>query len=297
MPAWVSWLGEPLRAVLGPGEHERPLLPADQRGEDRDAVRGLDGEHVVLDLRRRGVLVDRVQHRVVQEPPRQHVDGGVKRGGEEHPLPVVRRRVEQPPHDGEKAEVGHLVRLVDDRDPDVGQVALALPDQVGEPARGGDHDVGPALECVHLRSVGDAAVNGGDPEVHGAGQGLEHVRHLGRQLAGGDEDQAARPGAARRPAGQPADEGEGEAQGLARAGLCPAEDVTARQRVGQRGRLDGERCRDPLALEDSDERRGHAKAGEGGAGGQVVFGRGGTVCGHGSQREIVSRNRGSLMRR
>src|ERR1700756_4790790 len=61
------------------------------------------------------------------------------------------RRVEQPPHDREKAEVGHLVRLVDDRDRDVGQVALALPDQVGEPAGGGDHDVGPALEGVHLR--------------------------------------------------------------------------------------------------------------------------------------------------
>jgi hypothetical protein len=224
--------------------------------------------------------------------PREHVDGGVKRGGEQHPLPVARRGLEQPPDDREETEVGHLVRLVDDRDLHVGQVALALPDQVGEPAGGGDHDVGPALQGVHLRSVGDPAVNGGDLQVHGARQGLEHLRHLGRQLAGRDEDQAARPRGERRPAGQPADEGEGEAKGLARAGLRPAEDVTARQRVGQRGRLDGERRRDALVIEDLDEWRGHAEAGEGAVGGQVVRGRGGTLCGHGSQRKIVSRTRG-----
>ena len=157
----------------------------------------LDGEHVVLDLGGGGVLVDRVQHRVVEEPAGEHVDGGVERGGEQHPLAVVRRRLEQPPHDREEAEVGHLVRLVDDRDLDVGQVALALPDQVGEPAGGGDDDVGLALQGVHLRAVGDAAVDGGDPQVHGPRQRLEHQRHLGRQLTGRHEDQAARPAAAR----------------------------------------------------------------------------------------------------
>jgi hypothetical protein len=43
---------EPLRAVLGPGEHERALLAADQRRDDRDAVTGVHGEQVVLDLGR-----------------------------------------------------------------------------------------------------------------------------------------------------------------------------------------------------------------------------------------------------
>src|SRR6185312_3830830 len=68
--------GEPVGAVLGPGEDQRPLLAAGQRGDDRDAVRRLDGEHVVLDLGGGGVLVDRVQHRAVQEPAGEHVDGG-----------------------------------------------------------------------------------------------------------------------------------------------------------------------------------------------------------------------------
>jgi hypothetical protein len=253
---------------------------------DRDAVGGVDGEHVVLDLGGGGVLVDRVQHRVVQEPAGEHVDGGVERGGEQHPLPAVGRRLEQPPDDREEAEVGHLVRLVDDRDLDVGQVALALPDQVGEPAGGGDDDVSPALQRVDLRAVRDAAVDGGDPQAHGPGQRLEHRRHLGRQLAGRHEDQAAGPGAERGPVSQPGDEGEGEAQGLTRAGAGPAEDVPAGQAIGQGGRLDGERQGDPLLVEDLDQRGGHAKLGE------CVSGRDRTFCGHSSQRKIVSRTRG-----
>ena len=84
-------------------------------------------------------------HRVVEEPAGEHVDGGVEGGGEQHPLPVGRGGLEQPPHDRQEAEVGHLVGLVDDHDLDVGQVALALADEVGQPAGGGDDDVG--LRC------------------------------------------------------------------------------------------------------------------------------------------------------
>ena len=243
--------GEPLGAVLGPGEDQRPLVAADQRGDaPRACWRRLDGEHVVLDLGRGGVLVDRVQHRVAEEAAGEHVDGGVEGGGEQHPLAAVRRRLEQPPDDRQEAEVGHLVGLVDDRDLDVGQVALALADQVGEPAGGGDDDVGPPLQRVHLRAVGDAAVDGGDPQAHRPRERLEHLGHLGGELAGRHEDEAARPARDGRPAGQPGDQRKGEAQGLARAGLRPAEDVPAGQRVGQGGRLDGERRGDPVLVED-----------------------------------------------
>ncbi len=294
--------GKPLRPVLGPGEHERALLAAGQRGDHRDAVGGVDGEHVVLDLGGRGVLVHRVQHRVTEEAPCEHVDGGVERGGKQHPLAAVRCRLEQPADNGQEAEVGHLVRLVDDRDLDVGQVALALPDQVGEPARGRDDDVGPALQRVHLRAVGDPAVNGGDPQAHRPGQRLEHVRHLAGELTGRHEHQAARPAGRGRPARQPADHGEREAQGLAGAGARPAEDVPAGQGVGQCGRLNGERRGDAVSVEDVNERGGHAKLSEarGGSGqgrfghrsfGRRSFGRRAALRGHGTQRKIVSRTR------
>jgi hypothetical protein len=49
--------GEPLRAVLGPSEDQRSLVTASERRDDRDPVPGSDGDHVVLDLGRGGVLV------------------------------------------------------------------------------------------------------------------------------------------------------------------------------------------------------------------------------------------------
>ena len=77
---------------------------------------------------------DVVVCRAVHEAPRQDVDGGVERRGEQHPLAAGRRHVKQPPHDGQESEVGHVVRLVEHAYFHVAKVAVALLDEIGQPA-------------------------------------------------------------------------------------------------------------------------------------------------------------------
>jgi hypothetical protein len=66
--------------------------------------------------------------------------------------------------------------------------------------------------------------------------------------------------------GQPGQHREAERQGLARAGLGPAEDVTARQGVGDGPGLDGERPDDAAGRQRRDQARVHAQLGEAGLG-------------------------------
>ena len=93
---------------------------------------------------------DGMQRRVGQVPGDQPVHIPVQGGGEQHPLPVRRRCVEQLGHGRQEAQVGHVICLVDDGDLDLGQAGRTAVDQVDEPAGRGDHDVHPAAELVDL---------------------------------------------------------------------------------------------------------------------------------------------------
>ena len=62
-------------------------------------------------------------------------------------------------------------------------------DQVLEPAGGGDEDVG-AARGLALRAEADAAVDGGDRQPAGVGDGAQLVDDLAGELAGGGEDSA-----------------------------------------------------------------------------------------------------------
>jgi hypothetical protein len=133
--------GQPSGAVPGPGEDQRPLLPGGQGGHHADPVRGKDGQYMVDHRQRDLAGVNRVNGRAVKEPPGQDVDVVVERGGEQQPLAVGRGGGKQPPDDGQEPEVGHVVGLVEHAHFHVAQVAVALLDQVGQPAGAGDHDV------------------------------------------------------------------------------------------------------------------------------------------------------------
>ena len=123
----------------------------------------------------------------------------------------------------------------------------------------------PPRDAADLAGDRDSAVDGGDADADGCGQRSKHARDLLGKLAGRDEDQAAR-GLRPRPAahrGDPAEHRQAEGQGLAGAGLGPAEYVAARHRVGQGARLDRERLadvargqrRDELAVQSRARRR------------------------------------------
>jgi 5-methylthioribose kinase len=81
--------------------------------------------------------------RIVEEPADQDIHGVVKGRGEQHPLALRRGCVQQPAHRRQKAEIGHVIGFVYHADLDVTEMAVALADQVSQPARAGDDDVHP----------------------------------------------------------------------------------------------------------------------------------------------------------
>ena len=155
------------------------------------------------------------------------------------------------------------------------EVAVALLDQVLEPAGAGDDDVEAAGERLHLRVLADAAEDRRRLHAEGPGQRVDDGRDLVGQLAGRHQDQRARAlglAAAVR-GGEAGDQREAEGEGLAAAGAAAAEHVLAGEAVGQRRDLDRERRGDPAGGEHLDQRRGDAEGLEGGVGGRAPWRR------------------------
>ena len=269
-------LGQPVRAVLGADEEQGPSRPAGELRRDRHLVRvGQHQQQVLGDdgVRRRG---HRVQRRVAHVRGHQLADAAVQRGGEQHPLAAGRRGVEDAGHGGHEAEVGHVVRLVEDGDLDVVERAGAALHQVDEPPGRGDHEVG-VPDPVDLPADRDAAVHGGDAHADPLAERAQHVGDLLREFPGRDQDQAARgPLALALPArGEPGQQRQAEGQRLARAGLGAAEHVPAGQGVRQGPGLDRERLVDAGRLQLADQAVVEAEGGERGGLGRRRGGRGG----------------------
>src|SRR5690606_30314307 len=172
-------LAEAVDAVLGAHEDDRAALAVGDLGGDVELVVPAHLEHVVLHgVDGRGGGGDRVGDRVLQEAPDELVDVAVEGGGEQQPLPAGRRLPEQFADHREEAEVAHVVGLVQDADLDVLQGALALADQVAEPAGGGDDEVDAAAQRVDLLAHGHAADDDLHAQAEAAAEGFEGVVHL-----------------------------------------------------------------------------------------------------------------------
>ena len=242
--AAVELAGQRLGAVLGAGEDHRPAGRAgqvDQHGHaaarGRRAARG--GPSLAI-----GDCAESAWW--VTGPARNRLTStsialsSVAEKSSRWPLAGVRSSSRRT--DGQEAEVGHVVGLVEHGDLDRAEVAVTLADQVLEPAGAGDDDVDAAAEAGDLRVLADAAEDG-DRVVRPAAcaaSGCERGLDLADELTGRRQDQRAR--AARRGAAaveaEPGDQREQEGVGLAGAGAAAAEHVAAGERVGQRRRLD-----------------------------------------------------------
>ena len=162
-----------------------------------------------------------------------------------------RRGLGDDPLDGRlEAHVEHPVGLVEDEDLDVGERDDAARDQVLEPAGRGDDDVGLARRRA-LGAEADAAVDGGDPQVAGAGDRVELVDDLAGELAGRRQDE----GRDGRAAGlDEIDERHAEGERLARPGRRLDEQVMAREGVLDDHLLDGKGFCDVALCERAHDR-------------------------------------------
>jgi hypothetical protein len=194
--------------VLGPGEDQRPVAAARQRADDGQPVRGGDGKQVMADLGGRRGRVNGVPRGLVQEAPYKDVDRVVECRREQHPLALRRRGLEEAPHHGQEPQVGHVVRLVEHGDLDVAQVAVALLDEVGEPPRAGDDDIGAVAQVGHLGALRGTPEDRRDAEADGPGQRQQNVPDLAGKFACRQEHQAARTACHGVPVGEPRDERE-----------------------------------------------------------------------------------------
>ncbi len=201
---------------------------------------------------------------LVEVPLDDHVDRAVQRRREQHPLALLGGPVEDPLDGGQEAEVGHVVRLVEHGHLDRAERAVALADQVLEPAGTGEHDVGAAAQTLHLRVLADAAEDGLGGQAGGLGQRRERLVDLADELAGRGQDQRPRRlrGGAATGLREPGHDRQEERVGLAGAGAAAAEHVAPGECVGQRGRLDRRGLVDAARREERDEVGGHAEIGE-----------------------------------
>ncbi len=270
--ALLQLVGEVRRRPLGPAEDHRETAALglqDPRDHLRlvhvvgavDVLRDVGDRHALV-VRRRGADVRGLRHIAARE-----TDDRARHGGrEQHRLAAGRQHVDDLLDVGQEAQVEHLVGLVEHEGPDVLEVELLLAGQVEQAARGADDHVDALLEGLDLRLVRAAAVDGEDPHVADLARGQQVVRHLGAQLAGGDDHEGLRgvgelvgagaPGLDVRRDGDALQKGEAEAEGLARAGLGLADDVGAGEGDRERHLLDGE------GVDDADGLKGLGRLGE-----------------------------------
>merc|ERR1719445_2992232 len=130
-----------------------------------------------------------------------------------------------------KPLVQHPVRLVQDQEGDLTQVAGSLAHQVNESARSGHHNLNTLAELLLLLPLGDSSIDTDTTHLAAPPRLLQHHLALHGQLPGGRNDQHHRPARPRliSARGQSVLEvsqaGDGEGQRLPTPGLCDANNV------------------------------------------------------------------------
>ncbi len=201
-------------------------------------------------------------------------DHGRRHGGrEQHRLAQFGGQPDDPLDVGQKAQVEHLVGLVQHEHLDVAEVQVPLTSQVEQAAGGTDDDVDASAQFLDLGFVRATPVDGQDPHSPDGGRGFQVGRHLDGELTGGDDDQ--RLGLARcgglvvLAVGRGDDalqQRHAEGEGLASAGAGLADQVAAHERDREGHLLDGEGLGDADALERVGDGVQDAKVPEGGQG-------------------------------
>ncbi len=259
--------GDLVGRTLGTGEDQRTgqrRVGVHFRQQGALADR-LDIDHALFDaLGGRGFRRDRHLLGVGQQFAGQ--DAGFLGHGrrEEQVLAFVRQLLRDLADRLDEAQVQHLVGFVKDEELDAAQVDGLLFQVVHQAAGGGDQDVEAAVQRLVLRTVLDAAVDGGDRQAHALGIDLEAVGDLRSQFARRRQDEATHALGGRNDAvGQDVlQDRQGEGRRLAGAGLGDAQQVMAGQQVRNGLGLDRGRGLIAFTLEGHQDRRAQAQIGK-----------------------------------
>jgi hypothetical protein len=173
--------------------------------------------------------------RIAQVGGRDPRDGVRHRGREERGDPFGGNRGSDRLDVLREAHPQHLVSLVEDEHPQLGQVEGATLHQVHDPAGSADHHLGAVLQRPKLRQVARPAVHRHHLDVGVGREGRDRIRDLDREFPGRREDQALDVPFLGRDLGE---QGQPERRGLAGAGLRDADDVPPVEQGGDRGALD-----------------------------------------------------------
>ena len=250
-------LHHPVSTVLGAGEDQHTLEPArhlvalgQHQFEQRLLLVGLDHEQVLVDPLggcSRGRHAD--MDRIVAILAHQLLDRLRHGGAEKQRLALVRHQFADLAQRVNEAKVEHLVGLVEDEDFDVAELERLLVDQVEQPARRRDEDIGAAMQLVAVLADRGAADDRMDLEPGHRAVILRRLGDLPGQLARRRKHQHAARLERRAVVGfaQAIDGRQHEGCGLAGPGLRDAEQVAALEHRRDRLRLD--RRRGVVALE------------------------------------------------
>ncbi|OIQ77342.1 hypothetical protein GALL_409680 [mine drainage metagenome] len=236
-----QFFGQAVGAVLGAGEYQHlfPGVMFDQVAHQVALVALLHQVHGLFHQFRRGVAAsDGDEARIVQQAFRQFLDLVGEGGGEQQVLALFRQHYEYFLDVADEAHVQHAVGFVQHQDFDAGQVQCALSEVVEQAAGGGDQDVQGLLQAGVLRADADAAEHHHGSVIEVFAVGLDRFLDLRCEFARRHQNQAARAAGlgCHRLFAQQMQDRQGEAGGLAGAGLCAGQQVAAleHQRDGLR---------------------------------------------------------------
>lgn len=232
----------------GAGENNDLLFASAQFFHNALLLVVVDHENAVVD--RAGILVfaTHLEHDGVGEVLLDNRGNArVERGREQHPLTVIGRVRQDAVDRLGKAQLCHVVGLVQNGDLDLREVELLLAVEVFDAAGRADHDVDAAQQCGDLTALRHAAHDLSREQADRAGDVLHRAVDLQGEFAGRRENERAR--CATRLAlalglvtdEQAFDDRCGKRDRLAGAGAAAAEHVATRERFGDRGCLDRER--------------------------------------------------------
>ncbi len=231
-------LGQAVGTVLGAREDQYlvPVVVAHELGEQFALAFAVDRVDALLDRLGGGVAArDFDQRGLIQQAVCQRADVVRERCREQQVLALGRQDVEDLADVVDEAHVQHAVGFVQHQQFDMRQVDGALADVVQQAARRGHDDIDAALERIDLRVDADTAEHHHRLQRQVLAVGAHALFHLSGEFARGRKHQGAdRIAHAMRRVhlvglrgGQAVQQRQREAGGLAGAGLCTGEQVTA----------------------------------------------------------------------